>query len=144
MVVLAFAFPQASKSEIIYDNLDASSEVGEVALPAGIPLPVDTSLPGGYLVLNTFPNLWWSGCCTSTCGAMLVGHLSNSGFPEIAKKSATNESYLFPFGGYPNDNRIFLAPGDPIDKYYSDCDLSASRMGYFSRTEKGNIDDYFG
>lgn len=138
------ALPQAVMSEIVWEDMGAPPNEGPVALPAGIPLPVDTSLPGGYLILNTFPNLWWSGNCIGTNAAGTLGYLSNSGFPLICRISATNEPYLFPFGDYPNDNRMFMLPTDPLGTYVSKCDLSASQAGVFGRdsTNKGHIDDY--
>ncbi|MCX6344831.1 MAG: C39 family peptidase [Armatimonadetes bacterium] len=80
---------------------------------------------------------------------MIVGYYDNSGFPNMCRqKTGRNPDvytdYLFPTGGYPNDNARFLLSTDDRYLYPSRCDVSATQAGVFGRdvNDKGHVDDY--
>ena len=109
--------------------------------PSGYQLeraPVALSEPNLALqtTLLTVPAYAWSFGCSATSGAMIAAYYDRTGFANM---------YIGPTNGgvMPLDSNPWPNWTDGQGATYSQCPLTASRLGLDGRATRGSIDDYW-
>ena len=101
---------------------------------AAVTLPKPNMTMGSNIL--TVPAYRWSFGCSATSGAMIAGYYDRTGFANMY--TGPTNSGLMPLDSSPWPNWT-----DGQGDTYSQCPLTASRLGLDGRTTRGSIDDYW-